>query len=115
MGYERIRNWALQYKENQKGFTDYLLADQPEPPKYFAMMKKLNKVDRPLLTEVPVLKELSSSELIDAMAKGIKLIDARNKVDFEEGFIPGSINIQGNNSFATWAGWFLNYDEKFIL
>jgi len=115
VGYERIRNWALQYKENQKGFTDYLLADQPEPPKYFAMMKKLNKVDRPLITEVPVLKELSSSELIDAMAKGIKLIDARNKVDFAEGFIPGSINIQGNNSFATWAGWFLNYDEKFIL
>ena len=115
VGYEKIRNWALQYKENRKGFIDYLLADQPEPPKYFAMMKKLNKVDRPLLTEIPVLKELSSSELMDALGKGIKLIDARNKVDFAEGFIPGSINIQGNNSFATWAGWFLNYDEKFIL
>ena len=30
-------------------------------------------------------------------------------------FIPGSINIQGNNSFATWAGWFLKYDESFML
>jgi hydroxyacylglutathione hydrolase len=36
-------------------------------------------------------------------------------VDFAEGFIPGTINIQGNNSFATWAGWFLKYDEPFIL
>lgn len=115
VGYEKIRNWALQYKENQKGFIDFLLADQPEPPKYFAMMKKLNKVDRPLLTKIPVLKELSASELKHAMDTGIKLIDARNKVDFAAGFIPGSINIQGNNSFATWAGWFLNYDEKFIL
>jgi hydroxyacylglutathione hydrolase len=49
------------------------------------------------------------------MAKGMKLIDARNKVDFAAGFIPGSFNIQGNNSFATWAGWFLKYDEQFIL
>lgn len=115
VGYEKIRNWALLYKENKVGFVDYLLADQPEPPKYFAMMKKLNKVDRPLLTSVPKLKELSSSDLKVAMDQGIKVIDARNKVDFAAGFIPGSINIQGNNSFATWAGWFLTYDEPFIL
>ena len=49
------------------------------------------------------------------MAKGIKLIDARDKVDFAAGFIPGSYNIQGNNAFATWAGWFLKYDEPFML
>jgi hydroxyacylglutathione hydrolase len=49
------------------------------------------------------------------MSKGIKLIDARMKFDYAKGYIPGSINIQGNNSFATWAGWFLNYEEPFIL
>ncbi|MBK8621197.1 MAG: MBL fold metallo-hydrolase [Saprospiraceae bacterium] len=115
VGYEKIRNWALQYKDNKGGFVDYLLSDQPEPPKYFAMMKTLNKVDRPLLTSVPSQKLLSSAELKAAMEKGIKVIDARNKVDFANGFIPGSINIQGNNAFATWAGWFLKYDEPFIL
>lgn len=115
VGYEKARNWAFQYANNEKGFVQYLLADQPEPPKYFAMMKKLNKVDRPLLTEVPKLKKLSSDELKSALSKGIKLIDARMKTEFAEGFIPGSINIQGNNSFATWAGWFLKYDEPFML
>jgi hydroxyacylglutathione hydrolase len=115
VGYEKIRNWALQYKDNKGGFVDYLLSDQPEPPKYFAMMKTLNKVDRPLLTSVPSQKLLSSAELKAAMEKGVKVIDARNKVDFANGFIPGSINIQGNNAFATWAGWFLKYDESFIL
>ena len=115
VGYEKARNWAFQYANNEKGFVQYLLADQPEPPKYFAMMKKLNKVDRPLLTEVPKLKKLSVDELKSAMSKGIKLIDARMKTEFAEGFIPGSINIQGNNSFATWAGWFLKYDEPFML
>lgn len=115
VGYEKIRNWALQYENDQPGFVKYLLEDQPEPPKYFAMMKKLNKEDRPLLTEVPKLNKLSADELKAAMVKGIKLIDARNKIDFATGFIPESINIQGNNSFATWAGWFLKYDEPFML
>jgi hydroxyacylglutathione hydrolase len=115
VGYEKKRNWAFSYGTNKAGFIDFLLTDQPEPPKYFAKMKELNKVDRPLLTEVPTIKELSKSELNAATAKGIKLIDTRNKQDFEKGFIPGSINIQGNNSFATWMGWFVSYNEQFIL
>jgi len=72
-------------------------------------------VDRPLLTEVPALKHLTNGELFAAVEKGIKLIDTRNKTDFALGFIPGSINIQGNNSFSTWAGWLLSYEEPFIL
>ncbi len=79
------------------------------------MMKKLNKVDRPLLTEVPKLKKLAKEEFKSAMDKGIKLIDTRHKTEFAKGFIPGSINIQGNNAFATWAGWLLSYDEPFML
>jgi hydroxyacylglutathione hydrolase len=115
VGYEKARNWAFQYPTDETGFTEYLLADQPEPPKYFAMMKKLNKVDRPLLTEVPKLKKLSIEEVNTQMAKGVKLLDARPKTEFAAGFIPGSLNIQGNNSFATWAGWFLTYDEPFMI
>jgi hydroxyacylglutathione hydrolase len=115
VGYEKKRNWAFSYGTNKAGFIDFLLTDQPEPPKYFAKMKELNKVDRPLLTEVPTIKELSKSDLNAATAKGIKLIDTRNKQDFEKGFIEGSINIQGNNSFSTWMGWFVTYNEPFIL
>ncbi|MEK0414577.1 MAG: hypothetical protein RL070_2065 [Bacteroidota bacterium] len=115
VGYEKKRNWAFSYGSNKAGFIDFLLTDQPEPPKYFAKMKELNKVDRPLLTEVPTIKEMTAAELKAAMDKGVKLIDTRNKQDFEKGFIPGSINIQGNNSFATWMGWLVDYKEPFIL
>lgn len=115
VGYEKERNWAFRYNEDEDGFVKYLLTDQPEPPKYFAMMKKLNKVNRPLLTEVPKLKKLSNDELKHALNRNIKLIDTRSVNEFAKGFIPGSINIQGNNTFATWAGWFLSYDEPFIL
>lgn len=115
VGYEKIRNWAFQYGEDEKAFTNYLLTDQPEPPKYFAMMKHLNKVDRPLLVEVPKHPKLTKEQFISAYEKGIKLIDTRKKEDFKNGFIPQSLNIQGNNSFSTWAGWLLNYQEQFML
>jgi len=115
VGYEKIRNWAFQYGDDENAFVDNLLAGQPEPPKYFAMMKHLNKVNRPLLIEVPKHSKLTKEQFISAYKKGIKVIDTRNKVDFGQGFIPGTLNIQGNNAFATWCGWTLNYQEQFIL
>lgn len=115
VGYEKIRNWAFQFGKNEQGFIDTLLTDQPEPPKYFAMMKRLNKADRPLLVEVPKHAKLTKDQFLSGYQKGIKVIDTRNKVEFAQGFIPGSLNIQGNNSFATWMGWFLNYEEQFML
>lgn len=115
VGYELICNWAFQYENNKQGFVDYLLEGQPEPPKYFAMMKHLNKVNRPLLINVPKHKKLNKEDFNEAYAKGITIIDTRNKADFAKAHLSGSINIQDNNSFATWCGWILDYDEPFIL
>ena len=115
VGYEKIRNWAFQYEDDKQGFVDTLLDGQPEPPKYFAMMKHLNKEDRHLLTSVPKHPKLTTSEFDIARGKNLTIIDTRNKVDFAKSHLPGAINIQNNNSFATWAGWFLNYTEQFIL
>lgn len=115
VGYEKIRNWGFQFKGDETGFIEYLLEGQPEPPKYFARMKELNKVDRPLLIEVPIHPKLSKMQFLTAYNKGLTVIDTRNKVDFAQGHIPNSINIQGNNSFATWMGWLVDYQEQFIL
>ena len=64
---------------------------------------------------MPQHPKLSKDQFLSAYQKGIKIIDTRNKIDFAKGFIPHSINIQNNNSFSTWMGWFLNYEEQFIL
>lgn len=115
VGYEKIRNWAFHYDNDEQGFVDDVLDGQPEPPKYFAMMKHLNKVKRPLLVEVPKYAKLTADEFRSAYQKGLKVIDTRNKTEFAGGYIPGSLNIQGNNSFATWMGWQIDYQEQFIL
>lgn len=115
VGYEKFSNWALQYMDDKQGFVDSLLADQPEPPKYFAMMKKLNKVERPLRVAVPQQTKLTKARFLSAYNKGIKVIDTRSDKEFTNGFIPRSINIQDNKSLSTWAGWVLDYDEQFML
>jgi hydroxyacylglutathione hydrolase len=43
------------------------------------------------------------------------IVDARSKVSFAGGHLPGSVNIQNNKSFSTWAGWMVSYDQPFIL
>lgn len=78
-------------------------------------MKLLNKVDRPLLVTVPKHTKLSKEQFLSSYKNGMRVIDTRNKAEFAKGFIPGSLNIQGNNSFSTWCGWLLNYQEQFIL
>lgn len=115
VGYEKIRNWALQYGNNEEGFVEELLNGQPEPPKYFAMMKKLNKINRPLLTAVPQYKELEANEFRAHYNAHVALVDTRHKLDFAKGFIPNSINIQNNKAFSNWAGWVLDYNQPFIL
>lgn len=114
VGYEKIQNWALQYDDEDE-FVKDLLADQLEPPKYFAVMKKLNKVERSLLVQVPDQTKLSKEQFLTAYNNGMTVIDARAKEDFAEGFLPSSINIEDNKTFSTWAGWVLNYQEQFIL
>ena len=115
VGYEQIRNWAFRFENDEQGFVDYLLSGQPEPPKYFAMMKKLNKVDRPLLTKVPVHPKLSKDTFLSAYHQGACIIDARPKAIHAAGAVPGSLGIENSLSFATWAGWLVSYDKQIIL
>src|SRR5690606_26152103 len=115
VGYEKLRNWALQFGEDEAAFTQELLDGQPEAPRYFAMMKRLNKVDRPLLTRVPEHRKLTVDEFRERYDEGMLVIDTRNKVDFAAGYLPKALNVQGNNAFANWMGWIVAYDQPFIL
>ena len=115
VGYELIRNWAFRFEDDERAFTDYLLTGQPEPPKYFAMMKKLNKVDRPLLTEVPQHPKLTKDQFLSAYQSGAKIIDTRPKIKHATGAIPGSLGIENSPSFSTWVGWLVGYDEQLVF
>ncbi len=114
VGYEKLVNWAFQI-EDENEFVNTLLEGQPEPPKYFAMMKRLNKVGPKILGNIPHPARLTLTQFDKALNDNIKLIDTRDKIAFAGGHIKDSINIQDNSAFSTWAGWILDYDKPFML
>jgi hydroxyacylglutathione hydrolase len=114
LGYEKRFNWAFQ-QPDESSFVKSVLAGQPDPPKYFAEMKRLNK-------EGPrVLHGFKRPELLDfaifehRLAEGALVVDTRAASDFAMAHIPGTINIPLNSSFTTWAGWLIPYSSDFFL
>jgi hydroxyacylglutathione hydrolase len=114
IGYEKLSNWALKI-DDEEVFIQTLLDGQPEPPKYFAMMKKLNKVGPKILGPVEHSVKLNAEDFQKALRNDYQIVDTRDKLSFSGGHIRGSLNIQDNNSFSTWAGWMLDYDKPIIL
>src|SRR5690554_4235945 len=112
---EKLTNPALQFSGKETDFVNYILNDQPAPPKYFAMMKHLNRVDRPLLVEVPKLAKLNQKETEDAIKNGLLVIDARPKATSGKGYIPGSLLIENMKTFSTFVGSVVDYQNQIIL
>lgn len=114
MGYEKRFNWAFQIKSEQ-AFVDAVLAGQPEPPKYFAEMKRLNKEGPRILGGFHAPERLGAGALGAHLAAGALVVDTRPAAAFAVGYVPGTISIPLNGSFTTWAGWLVPYSSEFYL
>ncbi|WP_258110532.1 rhodanese-like domain-containing protein [Alicyclobacillus sp. SP_1] len=115
VGYEKMVNWALAYND-EEAFVEALLEGQPEPPRYFAMMKKLNKEGPQLLSMVaaPQRAEESPETVRQWLDKG-SVVDTRAASAFAKSHLAGVLNIPYHKSFVTWAGWLLDYDRPIYL
>jgi hydroxyacylglutathione hydrolase len=114
LGYEKRFNWAFAVAEEGE-FVRAVLAGQPEPPRYFAEMKRINQSGPDLLGEVTQPVHLTIEALAHALAQGRPVVDTREAARFREGAIPGTINIPAGRSFTTWAGSLLPYDREVYL
>ena len=114
LGYEKIANWGLTVR-GEAEFVQMVLAGQPEPPKYFAEMKRINKEGPALLGGFVQPARLPSARLAPLLAKNAIVIDTRSAAEYAEGYIPGTINIPLDKSFSTWAGWLVPYGRDFYL
>jgi hydroxyacylglutathione hydrolase len=112
VGYEKRFNPALQF-DDQAEFVRYILADQPEAPKYFAVMKRVNKEGPQVLGEPQLSASLDVSELADAIVSGT-VIDLSASPEFAAAHARGTINIPPG-LLAAWAGWLVDYDRPVHL
>jgi hydroxyacylglutathione hydrolase len=114
VGYEKRFNWGVGTTV-EKDFVEMVLAGQPEPPLYFAEMKRINRDGPPMLGGFKVPAHGAREALAVAIAGGAAVLDLRPAAEFAKGHIPGTINIPLNKSFSTWAGWLVKYDQAIHL
>ncbi len=114
LGYEKLVNWAFAI-EDEDQFVKEVLAGQPDPPTYFAMMKRLNKEGPALLDGAPAPHEESPGALERTLREGSVVVDVRSAGSFRAGHVPGTLSIPYGRSFVGWAGWLLPYDKDVHL
>ena len=114
VGYEKLANWGVATADEGE-FVRMVLAGQPEPPKYFAQMKRINKEGPQILGPAHRPPRLAAAALDGLLRKGEVVVDTRPAAAFAAGHVPGTINIPLDGSFTTWAGWLLPYDREVYL
>ena len=114
LGYEARFNWALSI-DDEAEFVRAVLDGQPEPPRYFAEMKRINRDGPRILGALDEPDALTPAELAGLVRGGAPVVDIRPADAFAAGHVPGTLNIPLNRSFTTWAGWLIPYDEDFYL
>jgi hydroxyacylglutathione hydrolase len=95
--------------------VDAVLAGQPEPPRYFAEMKRINKEGPRILGGFSRPERLAGGRMVELLAQGRMVVDARPAGAFAIRHIPGTVSIPLDRSFTTWAGWLVPYAEDFYL
>ncbi|MGQ9907289.1 MAG: MBL fold metallo-hydrolase [Candidatus Flexifilum sp.] len=115
LGYEKLFNPAFQF-DDEAAFVDWLLSGQPEPPRYFAQMKRVNKIGPALLTELADPPALDRAGILAALAAGDLVIDLRPEAAFARRHLPGTVTIPATASnFSTYVGWFVDYERPVYL
>jgi hydroxyacylglutathione hydrolase len=114
LGYEKRFNWAFGITDESE-FVRAVLAGQPEPPRYFAEMKRINQSGPRLLGGIRRPARLPVGALAGVLAQEGTVVDTRPAPEFMLAAIPGTINIPVTRAFTTWAGSILPYDRAIHL
>lgn len=116
VGYELRFNNSIKAASDEDTFVKFILDGQPEPPLYFARMKRDNKLGPKVLGTLPQPKRLAAGD-IEGLAnnKNIVVIDTRAREEFYAGNIPGSLLSTLNKQFNTVAGSYVTDEEEIVL
>lgn len=117
VGYEQRFNGSIKAAISEKDFVDYILDGQPEPPLYFARMKRDNKKGPKILGEVPVPEKKSIQSMIGATrTSNAVIVDTRpDRMAFMNGHIQAALYAPFNKTFNTIVGSYVSDEEDIYL
>ena len=105
VGYELRTNGSIRAAVDEQTFVEFILAGQPEPPLYFARMKRDNRRGPELL---PPLRAPARLDVADLAAlenrRDIAVLDTRSRDAFFEGHLASSMLTELDYQFCSIAG-----------
>lgn len=108
VGYELVSNRLLAAGTSESEFVSSILDGQPEPPLYFARMKRDNRSGPAVLGRIPRPKRVHAGKLHDlAHATGVAVLDTRDWSAYAQAHLPGSLFTPLNRAFNTVAGSYI--------
>jgi hydroxyacylglutathione hydrolase len=118
VGYEKRFNLAVTMaQDNEDRFVESILAGQPEPPVYFARMKRENKMGPAILGALPEPHTMTAADL-DTIAQNhtdAVIVDTRSWQEFRSGHLQGSLYAPLNRTFPTVTGSYVEPEQKIYL
>ncbi len=107
LGHQKATNYALRADMTRAEFVKEVTTGLMPPPAYFPLNVAMNKQGYDSIDEV--IKRGThalSPRAFEAAANetGALILDTRDAQKFSEGFVPNSINIGIDGSFAPWVG-----------
>jgi hydroxyacylglutathione hydrolase len=115
VGYEKRFNAAIADATEERRFVKAVLAGQPEPPLYFARMKRSNRDGPKLLGKLPSPPPLDANELKKLAAANAVILDTRPWPQFRESHIAGALWTPLSNYFPSAAGSYVEPATPFYL
>jgi rhodanese-related sulfurtransferase len=78
-------------------------------------MAPINRAGPALLHEMSPPVPLSVGEVARRRSEGEWVVDARSRVPFARAHIPGSLNVELADAFASYVGWLVPFDAALVL
>lgn len=116
VGYELRFNPSIQATDTEQHFVDFVLDGQPEPPLYFARMKRDNRSGPAVLGNLPRPSKMEMAKIASQGSQpDATVIDTRGRTEFMNAHLRGSLLAQFNKQFNTIAGSYVDEDDEIFL
>lgn len=115
VGYEKRFNASISIADNEASFVKSIIYGQPEPPLYFARMKRDNKMGPKVLGKIPAPAKVDLKKLQDALSAGAVVLDTRPWEQYVKGHLKGALYAPLDNSFPTVAGSYVEEGTPIYL
>jgi glyoxylase-like metal-dependent hydrolase (beta-lactamase superfamily II)/rhodanese-related sulfurtransferase len=118
LGEQKQTNYALRADMSKEEFIKEVTDGILPPPQYFPKNAVMNKMGYDSFDEVIAKgnRGLSVDEFKSEVENGALILDVRTEFDFVKGFIPNSLFIGLNGTYAMWVGALIeDINQKIVL